>query len=129
MNRPLILYYLATLIFLLLDYWLGLNVRIAFLESWPVARLAYYLLCFACLALMVWRPAWSAVIAAVESLTAVVALTFSMAVRVMIVTDEMIDTGRGFVSMEEIVNYLIVGSIAYMSLLRHVQSLKVSKST
>jgi len=44
MNRPVTLYYAATILFLLLDFVLGVNVRVAFLELFPMARLAYYLI-------------------------------------------------------------------------------------
>jgi hypothetical protein len=83
MNRPVTLYYAATVLFLL--------------------------------------------IGTIESLIAVVALTFAMALRVVIVTDEMIETGVGFVTTEELVNYLIVGGIAYFSWAQGIKSLKESK--
>jgi hypothetical protein len=127
MNRPVTLYYAATILFLLLDFVLGVNVRVAFLEPFPMARLAYYLICFVLFALMLWRPGWALLIGTIESLFAVVALTFSMALRVMIVTDEMIETGVGFVTTEEIFNYLIVGGIAYFSWAHGVKSLKGPK--
>ena len=127
MNRPVTFYYAATILFLLLDLVLGVNVRVAFLEPFPMARLAYYLVCFVLFALMLWRPGWALLIGTIESLVAVVALTFSMALRVMIVTDEMIETGVGFVTTEEIFNYLIVGGIAYFSWAQGVKSLKELK--
>ena len=127
MNRPVTLYYAATILFLLLDFVLGVNVRVAFLEPFPMARLAYYLVCFVLFALMLWRPGWALLIGTIESLVAVVALTFSMALRVMIVTDEMIETGVGFVTTEEIFNYLIVGGIAYFSWVQGLKALKGSK--
>ena len=127
MIRSVTLYYAATILFLLLDFVLGVNVRVAFLEPFPMARLAYYLLCFVLFALMLWRPGWALLIGTIESLAAVVALTFSMALRVMIVTDEMIGTGVGLVTTEEIFNYLIVGGIAYYSWAQGVKALKGSK--
>lgn len=127
MNRPVNFYYAATILFLILDFVLGVNVRVAFLEPFPTARIAYYLVCFGLFALMLWRPGWTLVIATIESLVAVVALTFSMALRVMIVTDEMIETGVGFVTTEEIFNYLIVGGIAYFSWVHGIKSLKEPK--
>ena len=47
------IYYAATLLFVLLDYFLHINVRLAFLEAWPEMRALYYLLCFVCLGLMI----------------------------------------------------------------------------
>ncbi|HNP64899.1 MAG TPA: hypothetical protein PKH39_13265 [Woeseiaceae bacterium] len=127
MKQPLALFYAATIVFLLLDYLFGINIRVAFLEPWPIARLIYYGICFACLSLVIWRPGWGAVAAALESLSAVVALTMSMAVRVMIVSDEMIDSGTGIVTGEEILNYLISGSVAYFAWYRASKSLSSSK--
>jgi len=129
MKRPITLYYAATLIFVLFDFVLGINIRAAFLEGFPVARIAYYAFCYGCLALMLWRPAWAVVIGVAESLAAVVALTMSMAIRVLVVTDEMLETGRGFVTFEEIINYILVGGIAYIGYIGGIQSLKASKSS
>ena len=127
MNRPITIYYTATLLFLLLDFLVGVNIRVAFLDPFPTARLIYYVICYALLALMLWRPSWTVAIGAIESLFAVVALTFAMALRVMVVTDEMLETGAGFVTTEEVFNYLIVGGIAYLSYIRGIKALKVSK--
>ena len=127
MNRPVTLYYAATVLFLFIDFVLGVNIRVAFLEPFPTARLAYYLLCLGLFALMLWRPSWALHIGTIESLIAVVALTFAMALRVVIVTDKMIETGVGFVTTEELVNYLIVGGIAYFSWVQGIKSLKESK--
>ena len=38
--------------------------------------------------------------------------------RVMIVTDEMIEEGRGFVTVNELLNFAIAGTITYLSLMR-----------
>lgn len=127
MTRPITFYYAATIVFVLIDYGLGINLRIAFLEPYPVIRLAYYAACFGCLALMLWHPRWAALIGGVESVIALSALTISMMLQIMIVSDEILDNGSGFVSIEEIINYLIVGSIAYLSFIRGIESLKDPK--
>ena len=129
MNQPFRLYYFATVIFVLIDYVLGVNLRIAFLEPYPVARILYYGACFGCLVLIVLRPRWAAIVGGVESLIALMALTVSIMSRILVVTDEMIDTGTGYVSFEELGNYAIVGSIAYLSWIRGVNSLKAPKIT
>ena len=58
-RRILQAYYAATIVFLMLDYGWGLNVRIAGLQGSPGLRAGYYLAIFACLGLTIWRPAWS----------------------------------------------------------------------
>lgn len=108
-------YYLATVIFLLLDILVDINVRVAFLEGFPALRATYYAVIFTCMALILWRPSWADVIGAVESLTSLVALILSMGVRVMVPGSAMVNSGAGFVTVPEIFNFLIVGFIGYYS--------------
>lgn len=124
-SKLLVLYYGATIVFLMLDYALGFNIRIAFLEPYPEARLAYYGVCFTCLALMLWRPAWTVLISAFESIVTLSALIIGMGMRTLLVTDQMLETGVGFVTMPEIYNFIISGSVAYLAWVRgmkHLQS-------
>ena len=99
----------------------GINVRLAFLEPYPGWRLAYYLLCFLFLGLMLWRPAWSAFIGAAESMLTLSLLIISAALRVMIVNDEMIESGRGFVTYPELINFAIAFTVVYISYTRNMK--------
>ncbi|MCH9693370.1 MAG: hypothetical protein K0U72_02575 [Gammaproteobacteria bacterium] len=128
MNRPLTIYYAATALFLLFDYLFGINVRVAFLETLPAVRAGYYLLCFVCLGLMLWRPGWAVFIGAFESLIVVLALTFGMAMRVMIPTAQMLEPGMDVVTLEEVLNYIISGGIAYLAWIRGLNAVKAAKS-
>jgi len=127
-NRLLVLYYGATIAFLVLDYAMGFNIRVAFLESYPVARIAYYGVCFTCLALMLWRPAWTVLISAFESIVTLSALIIGMGMRTLLVTDRMLETGAGLVTMPEVYNFIISGSIAYVAWVRGINSLKSRNS-
>lgn len=127
MTRPITFYYAATIVFVLIDYALGVNLRIAFLEPFPLLRIAYYAACFGCLGLMLRFPRWAALIGGIESLIALIALTFSMGLRTLIPSAAVLEQGTGFVTTEEIINYLIVGSIAYLSWSRGIESLKAPK--
>ena len=118
------IYYAATLAFVLLDYLLNVNIRLAFLEAWPAARALYYLLCFACLALIIWRPQWSLWIGTIESLLALSLLIVTMGVRVMTISEQMLRTGTGLVSMSEITNFIVVGGAAWVAYMRGVQQVK-----
>lgn len=113
-----IAYYGATLVFALLDFLLDFNIRLAFLDAWPGWRALYYALCLGLFVLMLRWPAWVGYLATGETLLTLSLLILTMAIRVMIVTDEMIDTGRGYVSVRELANFLISGTILYLSLLR-----------
>ncbi len=111
-------YYAATVVFVILDYFLDFNIRLVFLEAWPGWRALYYGGCLGLFGLMLWRPGWSSAIGAAESLLTLSLLIMSMAMRVMIVTDEMIEEGRGFVTVNELLNFAIAGTITYLSLMR-----------
>jgi hypothetical protein len=113
-------YYGATVIFIILDYLLNFNIRLSFLDAWPGWRALYYGICLCLFGIMLWRPLWSRHIAAAESLLTLSLLIISTAARVMIVTDEMIEEGRGFVSVNELLNFVIAGTITYFSLMQGV---------
>ena len=117
-------YYGATIIFVILDYLLDFNIRLVFLDAWPGWRGLYYAVCLCLFGLMVWRPRWSSYIGAAESLLTLSLLIISMAMRVMIVSDEMIEEGRGFVTPKEILNFVIAGTVTYFSLMRDVLGTK-----
>ncbi len=123
-GKLLIAYYAATAVFMLLDYVFEINVRLAFLDLYPGWRLAYYLFCFLCLGLILWRPGWAVFIGATESILTVSLLIISAAMRVMIVTDEMIETGRGFVTYSEMINFGIAFSVVYVSYTRNMKLLQ-----
>lgn len=114
-GRVMLLYYAATALFVLLDVFLDFNVRVAFLESLPRARAAYYGVCFACLGMILWRPSSSVLVGAFESLVTLSALLISMGMRVLLATDRVVETGTGLVTGQEILNFLIAGIVAYIA--------------
>ena len=117
------LYYAATALFLLLDYVFDINVRVAFLDHWPGWRFLYYAFCFAIFAAIAWRPMLAGLLGVAESLLTLIALILTMAVRVMVVTDEMIDSGGGFVTTQEIINFMLSGGIAWFYWQRGMRAL------
>ena len=123
-ERILPWYYAASVVFLLLDFLADFNVRVAFLEPWPAARIAWYGVCIACFGLMLWRPRWAVPIGSLESLVALVALILSMAVRVMVPSDAMITGTASFVTFQEILNFLISGSVAYFAWVRGLKMMR-----
>ncbi len=122
-TRILPWYYAATLVFLLLDYGGGVNVRVAFLDTLPTARMAYYGICFVCFGLMVWRPAWTTLIGTFESLVTMIALIFGMAMRVMVPNDAIFAENAAIVTTEQIVNFIIAGAIAYFAWVKGLRAL------
>lgn len=122
-SRLLRLYYAATAVFLLLDYVFGINVRLASLEPFPGWRALYYCFCFGCLACMFWRPEWSQWVATLESLLTLSMLIIAMGARVMTVSDTMLSTGTGFITTEEIINFIISGAAAWIAYTRGAQAI------
>jgi hypothetical protein len=61
------LYYYITPLFILLDYFGGINVRVAVLDSMPLYKNLYYGFCIFCAFGMYIRPRYSAVVALFES--------------------------------------------------------------
>ena len=118
------IYYLATVVFLLLDIILDLNIRVAFFESSPAVRACYYAVLFLCMALILWRPSWTVRISALESVFVLIALILNMGMRTILVTDAMLEGGTGFVTMPEIVNFMISGGIAYMAFTQGMRELQ-----
>lgn len=122
--RAISAYYAATAVFMLFDYALGLNFRVAFLEGSAALRALYYLFCFICLGLVTWRPRWAVWVSTTESLIVLSTLIITTALRILVVSDEMIEDGRGFVSVGEILNFLISGSVVYVSYWRGLRDLQ-----
>ena len=130
MENPRLLawYYGATILFVVLDVALDVNIRVAFLEPWPAARMAYYGACFACLAATLSRPQWSAWIGTGESLVVLVGLIMSMAVRVMVPSDAIFEENARILTVQEILNFLLAGFIAYFAWIRGLRQLKTMKN-
>ena len=124
MKQLVTLYYAATVLFMLLDYGFGANVRVAFLDGYAGARAGYYAVCLFCLFLTLWRPRWGPYVGAFESLLTLVALTFAMALRVMVPTAAMFDGSQEPVTMEVVLNYIISGTFAYFIWYRRMNALK-----
>lgn len=117
-------YYGLTAVFLLLDLIFDINLRITFLEPFPVMRFAYYGVCFACLAAMLWKPAWTLAISVFESLFSVVALTISFGTRVIRMSVDVLEGSAGPVSMPEVVNFLMAGFIGYFAWVRGMDQIR-----
>ena len=121
--RVLPWYYAATAVFLVLDYALGINIRIAFLDSMPAARLGYYGVCFTCLGLILLRPAWATLVGTFESLVTLIALILSMGIRVLVPNEAIFAENAGVVTIQELINFLISGSMAYLSWVKGIKAL------
>ena len=60
-------YYYATPLFILLDYLLGINVRVSALDAMPIYKNAYYGFCIICALCIYIFPRYSPIVALFES--------------------------------------------------------------
>ncbi len=112
-SRLFTLYYAATVVFAVLDWLFGANLRVAFLDDLPAWRIAYYLACGVCF-LVIWRfPQWAVPVAALESLINVVGLILETGLRVMVPSVAMIEQGDGLFTVQELINFLLSGAVGY----------------
>ena len=124
----LLSYYGATLVFLLLDVVFGISIRITFLDAHTSFRMLYYGFCMVCFLLMLWKPYLTVLIGAVESLVTLIALIIVTGMRVMVPSDQMLESGVGMVTAPQILNFIIAGSIAYIAWSQGLQALHRSSA-
>lgn len=111
----LLSYYGSTILFLLLDLVFHFSVRATFLDTSTGFRMLYYGFCMLCFLVMVWKPALTALIGAVESVLTLSALIIVMGLRVMVPADPTLETGASAVTAREIINFVLAGGIAYVA--------------
>ena len=121
--RVLPWYYAATVLFLILDYRFGINIRVAFLDAMPVAKFGYYIVLIWCFGLVMYRPAWATLVGTFESLVTLIALILSMGIRVLLRNDAIFVENAGILTVQEVINFLIVGSMAYLSWVKGLREL------
>jgi hypothetical protein len=123
-HRLLLSYYAGTVIFLVLDWFFGVNIRIAFLDDSAGWRAAYYVLCGACfLGILRW-PHLERIIGGFESTITLAALIINMALRAMLPAGPGFDQPMAPITMAEIANFLIAGFFAYVSFWRGMRDLQ-----
>ncbi|HVH68214.1 MAG TPA: hypothetical protein VM716_10135 [Gemmatimonadales bacterium] len=110
-------YYLATPLFWLASAIWGVNVRVAFLDDFPLGRDAYYLLCFTLGLVMLRAPRQASRLAFAESAANLGLLILSVAVWYL----RMLDWAAGpsvavrVVTPAELVNFVLTAVVAAVS--------------
>lgn len=110
-------YYIATPLFWLVGVIWGVNVRVAFLDDFPVGRNAYYLLCFVLGIVMLRAPEYASRLAFAESAANLGLLMLSVAVWYL----RMLDWAQGpsvavrVVTPAELGNFVLTAVVAGVS--------------
>ena len=126
-------YFYITPLFILLDYFGGVNVRVSALDSWPLYKNLYYGFCILCGVCMYIVPRYSAVVALFESIINFGMIVFSIFmpyIQNMIYAEDILNAD--FKAMEEainaqsIVNLVIVGSFVVLTFQKSIQTIQES---
>ena len=129
------LYYYITPLFILLDYFGGLSIRAAVLDSMPMYKNLYYGFCIFCAVSMYFRPQFTAVVTLFES-TIIVLITvlsvFLPYIRFIMQADDILNENWDIMnafSVPRIVNLVLAGTMAIIAFHGSIDALRISKES
>ncbi|MDH4240355.1 MAG: hypothetical protein OEW48_12405 [Phycisphaerae bacterium] len=111
-------YYYATPLFILLDYFAGINVRVSALDSMPFYKYAYYGFCILCALCIYISPRYSPIVALFESTINVIMMALLLFIPYVLLfsdTEDMLSTDSPVAQMftpQRIVNLGFAGFVA-----------------
>jgi len=128
-------YYYITPLFILLDYFGGISVRVAVLDSMPMYKNLYYGFCIFCAVSVYFRPQFTAVITLFES-TIIVLITvlsvFLPYVQFITQVDDVLNENWDILNaftVPKIVNLMLAGTMAIVAFYGSIDALRISKDT
>lgn len=124
-------YFYITPLFILLDYILGINIRVSALETMPLYKNLYYGFCILCGICMYVIPRYSAVVALLESSINIMMLVLGIFLPyIQTITALMDDVlGADFTALEEslkvqpMLNLFIVGSCLILTFRKSIETI------
>ena len=127
-------YFYITPLFILLDYILGINVRVSALETMPTYKNLYYGFCILCGICMYIIPRYSAVVALLESSINIIMLVLGIFLPYIRTITALMDDvlGADFKALEEslkvqpMVNLFIVGSCLILTFRKSIETIAES---
>ncbi len=127
-------YFYITPLFILLDYILGINIRVSALETMPLYKNLYYGFCILCGICMYIIPRYSAVVALFESIINFMMLVLGIFLPYIRTITALMDDvlGADFTAMEEslkvqpMVNLFIVGSCLILTFRKSIETIAES---
>jgi len=127
-------YFYITPLFILLDYFFGINVRVSALETMPLYKNLYYGFCILCGICMYIIPRYSAVVALFESSINIMMLVLSIFLPYIRTITALMDDvlGADFTALEEslkvqpMVNLFIVGSCLILTFRKSIETIAES---
>ena len=127
-------YFYITPLFILLDYILGINVRVSALETMPLYKNLYYGFCIICGICMYIIPRYSAIVALLESSINIMMLVLGIFLPYIRTITALMDDvlGADFTALEEtlkvqpMVNLFIVGSCLILTFRKSIETIAES---
>ncbi len=125
-NRIVKSYYIATPLFLILEFAFGFDLRVNFFIDDPVWRIVYYLFCFACMGVILWKPGYTIGIGILESGVNLVFLFVGAALRWTFPFTWITEDGDEIAWLEDpvtvmdVMNFVLVGTILILCFHRWV---------
>ncbi|MCK5258737.1 MAG: hypothetical protein KAJ69_04390 [Thermoplasmatales archaeon] len=124
-------YFYLTPLFILLDYFGGVNVRVSALDSVPLYKNLYYGFCILCGICMYIIPRYSAVVALFESsinFMMIVLGIFLQYVQYILYVDDILNADfkamEASINAQSIVNLFIVGSCVILTFRKSIETIK-----
>jgi len=112
-------YYLATPFFIILDIFFNINIRIPFLDNWPVLKYIYYLMIFFLGFLISRLPHLTNKIAITESMMTISLLIIGFVYPYLMLRDEeSVMVAMEAYSMKAVVNFAITAFMLYFGIFR-----------
>ena len=127
-------YFYITPLFILLDYILGINIRVSALETMPTYKNLYYGFCILCGICMYIIPRYSAIVALLESSINIMMLVLGIFLPYIRTITALMDDvlGADFTALEEslkvqpMVNLFIVGSCLILTFRKSIETIAES---
>ncbi len=121
-------YYLATPLFLILDTFFNVNIRIPFLQyASPLLRYGYYCVIFGCGLYIYKKPDRSAIVGLFENMISIIMLFATFFLALYSSEDYMEGVGVNPISMQAIINFLISGFIFILCFYNNPLIMKAKK--
>ena len=122
-------YYAVTPAFILLDYFGGLNIRVAILDSYPTYKGLYYFFCILCGVCIYLVPRFSPIVALFESFTIIMMTILALYIPYFITIEDVMNADFDFtkiLTIPYIVNLILAGGIAAFTFNKSLEAFGIS---
>ncbi len=123
------LYYAITPVFILLDYFWGINIRVAVLDNYPLYKGLYYGFCILCGVIIFIVPRSSSIVTLIESIIVIMLTVLGVLLPYIQALTQAIDIlntdfeNISIVHPQYIINLFLAGGIAFLTFHKSLRDL------